>query len=126
MTESIQQIWLEYWWVALPLLPVLWLMVFFRTRRMAEPRLTDLHSKARRYIAQTAELDRVWAPTCFVFGVAFLLVGLMPNPAELPPSPGYSLLGGLWLGLGLSSLVRYLHGRRVTALMMEQDERDGA
>ena len=126
MTGSIQQLWLEYWWLALPLLPLLWLLVFFQTRRLAEPPLTDLHSRAKRYIAQTANLDRIWAPTCFVFGVAFVLMGMTPNPAGRPPSPGHALLGGLWLGLGLSSLVRYLHGRKVTALMMTEDACDGA
>ena len=62
---------------------------------------------------ETANLDRICAPTCLVFGVAFVLIGMAPNPAARPPSPGYALLGGLWLGLGLSSLVRYVHGRDV-------------
>lgn len=123
MIEYIQPYWFSYWPLSLLLMAALWLFIFFRAQRLAEPRLMDTYSKAKRYIAQTAEADRLAAPTFLVFGLVVLLLGVMPNPAHKPPDPAQALMGGVWIGLGLASLARYVHGRKITALMLEQDQK---
>jgi hypothetical protein len=48
----------------------------------------------------------------------------MPNPAGRPMDPIQAAVGGLWVGLGLTALVRYIHGRKISQLMSRQDEQD--
>lgn len=85
--------------------------------------MNETYRKVIQYINKYKNFDLFFFPLFFIIGAIWLSLALYGEKWEFSTPLFRGFMGGIWIGLGIASLIRYVYGKKIYSFIEKNKEK---